>query len=178
MQIQVLLLLRQLQRQLGMAMVFVTHDMGVAAEISDRVAVMYAGRFVEAGTARQIIRDPRHPYTAGLLHSTAHSGRRGGSLDAIPGTPPDLAHATPGLRVRAALSLGGRELLHGPSASGRPRNRRSRSVRARGRDRLRRRSDCARDAYPGLAADWPEDANEGPAADHQGRWPAHRRGPP
>jgi len=95
-QIQILLLLRQLQRELGMAMVFVTHDMGVAAEISDRVAVMYAGRFVEAGTARQIIRDPRHPYTTGLLHSTVHSGRRGGSLDAIPGTPPDLAALRPG----------------------------------------------------------------------------------
>ncbi len=90
-QIQILLLLRQLQQELGMAMVFVTHDMGVAAEISDRVAVMYAGRFVETGTARQIIRDPRHPYTAGLLSSTVHGGRRGDSLEAIPGAPPDLA---------------------------------------------------------------------------------------
>ena len=96
MQIQILLLLRQLQQELGMAMVFVTHDMGVAAEISDRVAVMYAGRFVEAGTAWQIIRDPRHPYTAGLLHSTLQTGRRGGALEVIPGTPPDLAALGPG----------------------------------------------------------------------------------
>jgi peptide/nickel transport system ATP-binding protein len=95
-QIQILLLLRQLQQELGMAMVFVTHDMGVAAEISDRVAVMYAGRFVETGTARQIIRDPRHPYTAALLSSTVHGGRRGGALEAIPGTPPDLAALVPG----------------------------------------------------------------------------------
>jgi len=95
-QIQILLLLRQLQQELGMAMVFVTHDVGVAAEISDRVAVMYAGRFVEAGTVRQVIRDPRHPYTAGLLSSTVHGGRRGGSLEAIPGTPPDLAALQPG----------------------------------------------------------------------------------
>jgi len=95
-QIQILLLLRQLQQELGMAMVFVTHDMGVAAEISDRVAVMYAGRFVEAGTVRQIIRDPRHPYTIGLLNSTVHGGRRGGALEAIPGTPPDLATLQPG----------------------------------------------------------------------------------
>lgn len=95
-QIQILLLLRQLQQELGMAVVFVTHDMGVAAEISDRVAVMYAGRFVEAGTARQIIRDPRHPYTAGLLSSTVHGGQRGGVLEAIPGAPPDLAALPPG----------------------------------------------------------------------------------
>lgn len=100
-QIQILLLLRQLQQELGMAMVFVTHDMGVAAEISDRVAVMYAGRFVEAGTARQIIRDPRHPYTAGLLGSTVHGGRRGGSLEAIPGAPPDLAALQPGCAFAA-----------------------------------------------------------------------------
>ncbi len=95
-QIQILLLLRQLQEELGMAVVFVTHDMGVAAEISDRVAVMYAGRFVETGTARQVIRDPRHPYTAGLLSSTVHGGRRGGVLEAIPGAPPDLAALPPG----------------------------------------------------------------------------------
>jgi peptide/nickel transport system ATP-binding protein len=97
-QIQILLLLRQLQEELGMAVVFVTHDMGVAAEISDRVAVMYAGRFMETGTARQIIRDPRHPYTAGLLSSTLHGGRRSGVgvLEAIPGAPPDLGALPPG----------------------------------------------------------------------------------
>jgi peptide/nickel transport system ATP-binding protein len=94
-QIQILLLLRQLQEEMGMAMVFVTHDVGVAAEISDRVAVMYAGRFVETGSARQVIRTPGHPYTAGLLASTVHGGHRGGQrggvLEAIPGAPPDLA---------------------------------------------------------------------------------------
>ena len=90
-QIQILLLLRQLQAEMGMAMVFVTHDMGVAAEISDRVAVMYAGRFVETGSAGQVIRTPGHPYTSGLLASTVHGGRRGGVLEAIQGAPPDLA---------------------------------------------------------------------------------------
>jgi peptide/nickel transport system ATP-binding protein len=95
-QIQILLLLRQLQQELGMAIVFVTHDVGAAAEISDRIAVMYAGRFVESGTVRQIMRHPRHPYTQGLLASTVHGGLRGQVLDAIPGTPPNLAMLPPG----------------------------------------------------------------------------------
>ena len=89
-QIQILLLLRQLQQELGMAVVFVTHDVGVAAEISDRVAVMYAGQFVETGTVREILRDARHPYTAGLLGSTVHGGLRGKRLGAIPGSPPPM----------------------------------------------------------------------------------------
>jgi peptide/nickel transport system ATP-binding protein len=95
-QIQILLLLRQLQEEFGMAMVFVTHDVGVAAEISDRVAVMYAGRFVETGSVREIIRTPRHPYTTGLLSCAVHGGRRGSPLAAIPGGPPDLAALPPG----------------------------------------------------------------------------------
>ena len=95
-QIQILLLLRQLQEELGMAIVFVTHDVGAAAEISDRIAVMYGGRFVEAGTAREIIRTPRHPYTEGLLASTVHGGMRGTKLRTIPGTPPNLAELPPG----------------------------------------------------------------------------------
>jgi peptide/nickel transport system ATP-binding protein len=89
-QIQVLLLLRELQRELGMGMIFVTHDIGVAAEISDRVAVMYAGRFVETGSVRDIIRDPRHPYTRGLLAANLHGAVKGQRLDAIPGAPPQL----------------------------------------------------------------------------------------
>jgi peptide/nickel transport system ATP-binding protein len=95
-QIQILLLLRQLQAEMGMAVVFVTHDVGVAAEISDRVAVMYAGRFVETGTVRDVLRTPRHPYTAGLLASTVHGGMRGQELDTIQGNPPSLAHLPPG----------------------------------------------------------------------------------
>jgi peptide/nickel transport system ATP-binding protein len=95
-QIQILLLLRQLQQELGMAIVFVTHDVGAAAEISDRIAVMYAGRFVESGTAREIIRTPRHPYTEGLLASTVHGGMRGTKLQTIPGSPPNLAELPPG----------------------------------------------------------------------------------
>ncbi len=89
-QIQILLLLRELQREFGMAMIFVTHDIGVAVEVSDRVAVMYAGAFVETGTVRDIIRDPRHPYTRGLLAANLHGAIKGARLDAIPGAPPPL----------------------------------------------------------------------------------------
>ncbi len=89
-QIQILLLLRELQREFGMGMIFVTHDIGVAVEISDRVAVMYAGSFVETGAIRDIIRDPRHPYTRGLLAANLHGATKGARLDAIPGAPPPL----------------------------------------------------------------------------------------
>ncbi len=89
-QIQILLLLRELQREFGMGMIFVTHDIGVAVEISDRVAVMYAGAFVETGAIRDIIRDPRHPYTRGLLAANLHGAVKGARLDAIPGSPPAL----------------------------------------------------------------------------------------
>ena len=71
-QIQILLLLRELQREFGMSVIFVTHDIGVAIEICDRVAVMYAGQIVEQGTLRQIVRSPIHPYPQGLLASTVH----------------------------------------------------------------------------------------------------------
>lgn len=89
-QIQILLLLRELQRELGMAVIFVTHDIGVAVEISDRIAVMYAGRIVESGTTRQVVKEPSHPYTRGLLTSTVHGAHRGKRLEAIPGAPPRL----------------------------------------------------------------------------------------
>jgi peptide/nickel transport system ATP-binding protein len=96
-QVQILLLLRDLQRQLGLSMIFVTHDIGVAVEVADRVAVMYAGRIVEIGPVRDVIRTPRHPYTIGLLSTRAHGGRLTGKrLPAIPGSPPDLANMLPG----------------------------------------------------------------------------------
>jgi len=89
-QIQVLILLRKLQRELGMGMIFVTHDLGVAAEIADRIAVMYAGRVVESGPVADVLRSPAHPYTAGLLASTVHDQPRGQPVTAIPGSPPDM----------------------------------------------------------------------------------------
>src|ERR1700681_4158814 len=92
-QIQILLLLRELQREMGMAVIFVTHDIGVAVEICDRVAVMYAGQIVEQGTLSQIVRSPVHPYARGLLASTVHGAKRGQRLETIPGTPPSLDKA-------------------------------------------------------------------------------------
>ena len=89
-QIQILLLLRELQRELGMAVIFVTHDIGVAVEICDRVSVMYGGRIVESGTLQEVVGDPQHPYTRGLLASTVVGARRGARLEAIPGAPPRL----------------------------------------------------------------------------------------
>jgi peptide/nickel transport system ATP-binding protein len=89
-QIQVLILLRRLQRELGMSMIIVTHDLGVAAEVADRVAVMYAGRVVEEGPVREVLRSPLHPYTAGLLASTVHGQSRDHDIEAIPGAPPDM----------------------------------------------------------------------------------------
>jgi len=92
-QIQILLLLRELQREFGMSVIFVTHDIGVAIEICDRVAVMYAGQIVEQGTLRQIVRSPVHPYARGLLASTVQGAKRGQRLETIPGTPPSLDKA-------------------------------------------------------------------------------------
>jgi peptide/nickel transport system ATP-binding protein len=90
-QIQILLLLRELQRETGMAVIFVTHDIGAAVELSDRIAVMYAGRIVEENPVAAMVHAPRHPYSAGLLASTVSSHNRGKPLSAIPGSPPDLA---------------------------------------------------------------------------------------
>src|SRR6201999_2069066 len=92
-QIQILLLLRELQREFGMSVIFVTHDIGVAIEICDRVAVMYAGQIVEQGTLSQIVRSPIHPYARGLMASTVHGAKRGRRLETIPGTPPALDKA-------------------------------------------------------------------------------------
>ncbi|MDP4025209.1 ABC transporter ATP-binding protein [Methylobacterium sp. NEAU 140] len=96
-QIQVLLLLRELQRDLGLTIVLVTHDLGAAVEVADRIAVMYAGKIVETGTARQVVLDPHHPYTIGLLRSRAEGAlAKGARLQTIPGSPPDLAARPPG----------------------------------------------------------------------------------
>jgi peptide/nickel transport system ATP-binding protein len=90
-QIQVLLLLKELQREMGMSMIFVTHDVGVAIEVADRTAVMYAGRVIEQGPIDTVMGTPRHPYTRGLLAATVHPGMdRAVALSAIPGAPPQL----------------------------------------------------------------------------------------
>lgn len=90
-QIQVLLLIRELQREFDLGVIFVTHDIGVAVEVSDRIGVMYAGKLVELAPVERMVDAPRHPYSRGLLASTVHDGMRGQRLEAIPGAPPDLA---------------------------------------------------------------------------------------
>jgi peptide/nickel transport system ATP-binding protein len=96
-QAQILDLVRKLQRDHKSAVVFITHDMGVIAEIADRVMVMYAGRVAERGTKREIFSDPRHPYTRALLDSIPPlAGARPRRLIAIPGAPPALLNRPPG----------------------------------------------------------------------------------
>ncbi|EOA03585.1 oligopeptide/dipeptide ABC transporter ATPase [Herbaspirillum frisingense GSF30] len=96
-QIQILLLLRELQRELGLSIIFVTHDIGAAVEVADRIAVMYAGRIVEQGPAARLLTQPRHPYTMSLLQSRSHGAmQKGQRLQTIPGAPPDLANLPPG----------------------------------------------------------------------------------
>lgn len=105
-QIQVLLLLRELQERLGLAILFVTHDIGAAVEIADRIAVIYAGRIVEEGPVRAVIRSPLHPYTRGLLASRTEGALvKGRRIAAIPGSPPDLARPPPGCAFAPRCSL-------------------------------------------------------------------------
>ncbi len=99
-QAQILDLMEDLQAELGMAMVFITHDLGVVAEIADRVLVMYGGQVVESAGVAELFAQPRMPYTAGLLGSIPRLGRAlpGGRLPAIPGQVPTLAQLPPGCR--------------------------------------------------------------------------------
>jgi oligopeptide transport system ATP-binding protein len=96
-QAQILDLIKRLQRELGMAVMFITHNLGVAAEIADRILVMYAGRAVETGPARAIFHRPAMPYTIGLLASVPRLGAEDGTpLVAIPGNVPDPLALPPG----------------------------------------------------------------------------------
>ena len=89
-QAQILQLLRQMRAKYHLTIVLITHDLGVVANLADRVAVMYAGDIVEIGTADEIYYDPRHPYTWALLSSLPQMGVKGEDLFSIPGTPPNL----------------------------------------------------------------------------------------
>ncbi len=96
MQAQILALLQDVQRRLSMATVFVTHDLGVVARIAHRVAVMYAGKIVEIGTAEEIFHDPRHPYTWALLRCLPSLHRGEETLPCAAGMPPSLIHPPKG----------------------------------------------------------------------------------
>jgi oligopeptide/dipeptide ABC transporter ATP-binding protein len=87
-QAQILELMRDLQRELGTAILLITHDLGVVNELADRIAVMYAGRLVEEGSREQVLGDARHPYTRGLLRAVPSLGRRGERLAEIEGVVP------------------------------------------------------------------------------------------
>lgn len=89
-QAQILNLMCSVREKLGTAIVLVSHDLGAVARAADRVAVMYAGKIVETGTAEEVFYDPRHPYTWGLLRALPANAQRGGELYTIPGTPPTL----------------------------------------------------------------------------------------
>ncbi|WP_058303495.1 ABC transporter ATP-binding protein [Gorillibacterium timonense] len=91
-QAQILLLIKKLQKELGSSVIMITHDLGVVANMADRIVVMYAGRIVEAGTAEDIFYEPKHPYTVALLNAVPKISDEDeiAELEAIPGTPPDL----------------------------------------------------------------------------------------
>ncbi len=101
-QAQILDLVRRLQKELGSAMILITHDLGVVAETCDEVAVMYAGKIVEYGSVQDIFGRPRHRYTKGLLNSVPHfeSGQRRQRLETIPGMVPNLMNLKPGCRFQ------------------------------------------------------------------------------
>ena len=95
-QAQILELIRNLQAEYHMSVIYITHDLGVVANVADRVAVMYAGKIIEIGTAEEVYYDPRHPYTWGLLSSLPVFAGEKGELNPIPGMPPSLLNPPPG----------------------------------------------------------------------------------
>jgi oligopeptide/dipeptide ABC transporter ATP-binding protein len=97
-QAQILDLNRDLQADLGMAVILITHDLGIVAELCDRVAVMYAGQIVEEADTRTLFREPKHPYTQGLIGSVPVIGQRRHRLDVIPGRVPNLVDLPVGCR--------------------------------------------------------------------------------
>jgi peptide/nickel transport system ATP-binding protein/oligopeptide transport system ATP-binding protein len=102
---QILSLLLELQRDSGMSMVLVSHDLGVIAEMCDRIAVMYAGQIVELSDAGTLLTEPRHPYTIALLRSLPDSEHRSRYLPSIAGTPPQLIDVDPGCRFAPRCAL-------------------------------------------------------------------------
>ena len=95
-QAQIIRLLGRVQREFGTAIILITHDLGVIAEVADEVVVLYAGRAVEVAPRRTLFREPSHPYTRGLLHAIPRADLAGGPLTPIPGQPPSLIARSPG----------------------------------------------------------------------------------
>jgi oligopeptide transport system ATP-binding protein len=95
-QAKILELIQRVQKERGISVIYITHDLGVVAKIADYVNVMYAGRIVEKGTVDEIFYDPRHPYTWGLLSAMPHLDTEDARLYTIPGSPPNLLHVVSG----------------------------------------------------------------------------------
>jgi peptide/nickel transport system ATP-binding protein len=93
-----MLKIKQLQREIGFATIFVTHDMSLVSHFSDRLAVMYAGQLVEVGATRHVFAEPKHPYTVGLMRSFPSIAGPVQPLAGIAGSPPDLARPPSGCR--------------------------------------------------------------------------------
>jgi peptide/nickel transport system ATP-binding protein/oligopeptide transport system ATP-binding protein len=111
---QILALLVRLQRERGMGMVLVTHNLGVVAETCDRVGVMYAGQLVEVAPTAELLRQPRHPYTLGLLSCVPRVEQRSEELRPIPGSIPDLVHPPAGCRFSPRCPFATEECRRGP----------------------------------------------------------------
>ncbi len=91
-------LLKELQRDFNLTILLITHNIGVVAEVADRVAVMYAGKMAEVGDVREVFAEPKHPYTQGLLRSVPNIKLDGAELYKMEGTPPNLLHPPSGCR--------------------------------------------------------------------------------
>ena len=113
-QAEILDLIRNLQRSHGMAVMFITHDMGVVAEIADEVIVMYAGKIVESAPVAQLFADPQHPYTIGLLGSIPRLGEYRERLATIEGTVPSPANQPKGCRFSPRCPFADRRCVEEP----------------------------------------------------------------
>ena len=111
---QILTLLASLQQELNLSIVFVSHDLAVIAQTCQRIAVMYAGQVVESGSVDEVFREPRHPYTLGLLRSVPQLDAVRGRLSSIPGVPPDLAAPPPGCRFHPRCAFVRPDCLQAP----------------------------------------------------------------
>jgi oligopeptide/dipeptide ABC transporter ATP-binding protein len=113
-QAQIIELLRYLQRQLGMAILLITHNLGLVGDLADHVAVMYAGQIVEHGAAGNLLRSPRHPYTRALLESVPELGRQRDRLVTIPGRVPRTGEWPAGCRFAPRCALAQANCVHTP----------------------------------------------------------------
>jgi oligopeptide/dipeptide ABC transporter ATP-binding protein len=111
---QILALLSRLQRERGMGMILVTHNLGVVAETCGRVGVMYAGQLVEIASTRELLQAPKHPYTMGLLRCVPRVEQRSAELRSIPGAIPDLVHPPAGCRFHPRCALATEACRRGP----------------------------------------------------------------